>query len=584
MIKSVFFAVLLSFSVLDATAANIEEIAPLRATADSLHAIGRTDSAAIVGARAVELAVESRLPGQIIGTNAAQGVFLRSLGRVDEALERYSAALDVITSGALGDKPSADDIEEVASLYINLAVLNLDMAHKDEAARYAVLAGDWVARADDPAIKSQIYGVAGSVLTGVGQLPAAMHYQGLAYTNAIDAGDVESGFRAAAYALLIAERTGDKDAAARWRGVCRKMFDDVDSTMARLVYYQVECSVKLRTGNHAEAIGYFRKILDLDGIDALPFVQLDCYNNMHLSYAALGDYRQAYETLLKGNEVRDTLYARDKAESLRELTVKYETKETELALARSEAQRSKTLMWLLVALAGLLSLVIAFVVYASRQRRRRLEREMEFSRLRADVGRQLTRQYVEGLETERERMARELHDGVCNDLLAIGMKVADEMPGSSTASLIETCRESVRRISHELMPPEFAYASLDEVLRYYVAKQGAASAAVLTYESQPAGTDWGTLPDAVSLEVYRIVQEAVGNALKHSGADRIDVRMSLEDRKLTVAVIDNGQRRQPSRRGIGLASMRRRAEAVGGTVTVDVHDGGGTIVTLTVNL
>lgn len=583
MIKSVFFAVLLSFSVLGA-AANIEEIAAFRATADSLHAAGHTDSAAIVGARAVELAVESRLPGQIIGTNAAQGVFLRSLGRVDEALERYSAALDVITSGALGDKPSADDIEEVASLYINLAVLNLDMAHKDEAARYAVLAGDWVARADDPAIKSQIYGVAGSVLTGVGQLPEGMHYQDLAYTNAIDAGDVESGFRAAAYALLIAERTGDKDAAVRWRGVCRKLFDDVDSTMARLVYYQVECSVNLRAGNHAEAIGYFRKILDLDGIDALPFVQLDCYNNMHLSYAALGDYRHAYETLLKGNEVRDTLYARDKAESLRELTVKYETKETELALARSEAQRSKTLMWLLVALAGLLSLVIVFVVYASRQRRRRLEREMEFSRLRADVGRQLTRQYVEGLETERERMARELHDGVCNDLLAIGMKVADEMPGSSTVSLIETCRESVRRISHELMPPEFAYASLDEVLRYYVAKQGAASAAVLTYESQPAGTDWGTLPDAVSLEVYRIVQEAVGNALKHSGADRIDVRMSLEDRKLTVAVIDNGQRRQPSRRGIGLASMRRRAEAVGGTVTVDMHDGGGTIVTLTVNL
>ena len=65
----------------------IAEIAALREVADSLHNVGRTDSAVIVGAEAIRLAEKSGDPTQIVGTNAAQGVFLRSLGRVAEALK-----------------------------------------------------------------------------------------------------------------------------------------------------------------------------------------------------------------------------------------------------------------------------------------------------------------------------------------------------------------------------------------------------------------------------------------------------------------------------------------------------------------
>ena len=62
---------------------NIAEIARLRQAADSLHSIGRTDSAVTVGAHAIDLAVKSGDLTQIVGTNAAQGVFLRSLGKID---------------------------------------------------------------------------------------------------------------------------------------------------------------------------------------------------------------------------------------------------------------------------------------------------------------------------------------------------------------------------------------------------------------------------------------------------------------------------------------------------------------------
>lgn len=562
----------------------IEKIASLRETADSLHGIGRTDSAELVIREAIPLAEKIGDKTQIVGTYSSQGVFLRSLGRIDEALASYGKALEIVTSGQFRENPDQEAVEEIAALYINLSTLDLDMQQKEKAAKNAELSGEWAAKSDDAGFRSMVFGAAGSVLTGCGMYEKALHYQELAYKNATEAGNSDSAFRAAVYTMLAADRLGDKEKAEAWRRKCREMLPQIESTMSMLTYYQAECSISLKDNRPKEALEYFDKILGLEGIDNLPFVVFDCYNNMHIAYASLGDYRNAYQTLLKGNELRDTLWAREKAESLRELTVKYETKETELALARSEARRANTLMWLFAALGLLLVIVTGFVIYASRQRRRRLAREIEFANLRADIGRRLTQQYVEGLENERERMARELHDGVCNDLLAIRMSMSDGVPVSETAALIDSCRESVRRISHELMPPEFAYANLDEVVRYYLMKQQEACGdGVSIVYSAPAG-DWTSVPDGLALEIYRIVQEAVGNSMKHSGATKIDVVMSVTDGNLTLEVADNGTYSPSGKRGIGLNSMRRRAAAVGGTLTVETDAENAMRVLLNVNI
>ena len=563
---------------------DIAEIAALREAADSLHNVGRTDSAVIVGAEAIRLAENIGDPTQIVGTHAAQGVFLRSLGRVDEALKSYEKALAIVTSGKFRENPDGEAIEEIASLYINLAVLNLDTQHKEQAAKNAVLSGEWISKSKDPELRSTIYGVVGSVLTGSGDLQNARKYQDMAYRDALESGNNEAAFRAAAYTMLISDRLGDKQDAELWRKKCNELFGEVESMMARLVYYQAECSICLKNDDKRGALKWFRNILELKGIDNLPFVKLDAYNNMHIAYAGLGDYREAYNTLLQSNEIRDSLWAAEKTESLRDLTVKYETKETELALAQSEAKRANTLMWLFASLGILLLGVILFVIYAGRQRRRRLQREIEFANLRADIGRQLTAQYVEGLENERRRMSRELHDGVCNDLLAIQMNMKSGQAAERTAELIDTCRESVRRISHELMPPEFAYASIDEVVRFFIGKQHDAhkDKVNLTYESSITDADWSDVPDAVALEVYRIIQEGVGNAIKHSGASRIDVSLKISGSELEAQIRDNGVYRSSGRRGLGLDSMRKRAAAIKGNLTVDTLPQDGTTVRLEV--
>ena len=562
----------------------VDKIVELRETADSLHSIGRTDSAAIVGEQAVRLAVEIENPTQIVGTYAAQGVFLRSLGKIDEALKCYDAALAIITSGNFRENPNQEAIEEIASLYINLAVLNLDTQHKELAEKNAELSGQWISKSSDPELRSTIYGVVGSVLTGCGNLEKALYYQSLAYKNAVASNNKEAAFRSAAYTMLITDRLGKKDETQSWRKKCESLLPDIESMMAKLVYYQAECSICLKNSDPKGAITWFNKILKSDGIDNLPYIKFDCYNNLHIAYADMGDYQNAYTYLLKGNELRDSLWEQEKAESLRDLTVKYETKETELALARSEAKRMSMLMWLFAAVGLLLASVIIFVIYANRQRRQRMRQEIEFANLRADIGRQLTQQYVEGLENERQRMSRELHDGVCNDLLAIQMNISGGKPIESTAALIESCRESVRRISHELMPPEFAYATIDEVIRFFIVKQAEANEGKIDFAYECAPADWQIVPDATALEVYRIVQEAVGNAIKHSGATEISVVLGFNDGLLTTEITDNGYYKSNGRKGLGLDSMRLRTRSINGEIELLTDENKGTKVILKVKI
>lgn len=577
---------LMFFSPLICQANNTEalEIERRLELADSLHSIGRTDSAAMVGEQTIRIAEKHGDAAFVVGAHAAQGVFLRSLGKIDEALKNYDAALEIVTSGKFRDNPSQQAIEQIGSLYINLAVLNLDMQNKEDAVKNAVLAGEWIGKSSDSELKSVIYGAVGSVLTGCGELKKALDFQNLAYKNAMASGNKDAAFRAAAYTMLIADRLGDKSEAQKQREKCKALLPQIDAMMSRLVYYQAECSICLKNNDDQGAVKWFEEILNLDGIDNMPFIKFDCYNNLHIAQANLGNFKEAYNTLLKSNEVRDSIWAKEKAESLKELTVKYETKEAQLALAQSEAKRANTLMWLFGALGLLLIAIIIFIIYANRQRRRRMQKEIEFANLRADIGRQMTQQYIEGLENERQRMSRELHDGVCNDLLAIEMNLKNNQSLSEAVKQIDTCRESVRRISHELMPPEFTYASLDEVVRYFIMKQSEAQKGKIcfNYESSESERDWTDIPDSTALETYRIIQEAVGNAVKHSGASQISITLNLDGKHLTAEIRDNGTYKSKDRKGIGLNSINRRAKSINGSVNISFDETEGTTLFVSV--
>lgn len=140
------------------------------------------------------------------------------------------------------------------------------------------------------------------------------------------------------------------------------------------------------------------------------------------------------------------------------------------------------------------------------------------------------RRYIEGLEEECKYFAKELHDGIANDLLGLQMKIENTTDSDNIqelGTLIKEVRNNVRNISHELMPPEFEHLSLDEILYQYADKLSENTGIQVTYTSGSCNP----IPNETAYELYRIVQEITMNIVKHANAHCISVSLYAEHEK-----------------------------------------------------
>jgi signal transduction histidine kinase len=191
---------------------------------------------------------------------------------------------------------------------------------------------------------------------------------------------------------------------------------------------------------------------------------------------------------------------------------------------------------------------------------------------------------------ERGRLARELHDAVSQRLFSIraharaasalvssdSERAAGEI--SAIAELGAQAHAELRAVIDGLMPPELD--GLAASLRRYAAL--ASKAHGIPVEVRASET--GELDGAVAAAAFRVAQEALHNALRHSGASSVKVSLSRTPRRMTLTVADDGTGFDPSLAsgGLGLASMRERAASAGGVLRVRSAPGSGTEVRLVV--
>jgi len=190
-------------------------------------------------------------------------------------------------------------------------------------------------------------------------------------------------------------------------------------------------------------------------------------------------------------------------------------------------------------------------------------------------------------EAERRRIAQELHDQIGQNLTAVVLElkrlqghVTDEW-ADTLADAQELARESLeelRRISYELRPAaldDLGLASALESLATSVARRADIE---VTHQVAP---DLPPLAPDVELAVYRIAQEALTNAVRHSGCTAARVRLSSEDDAVYLRVADDGDGLgELPRSGGGVRGMRERALMIGGRLVLGVSDEGGVEVEL----
>jgi signal transduction histidine kinase len=198
----------------------------------------------------------------------------------------------------------------------------------------------------------------------------------------------------------------------------------------------------------------------------------------------------------------------------------------------------------------------------------------------------LRQQAEQAAATERIRIARELHDIVAHHLSVIVLQAAGaRASGKSAEAALEKIEKSGRQALTETR-------RLLGVLRDTSEQSGLAPPPGIGELDALAGTvraaglpvnlvingDPAALPAAVDVSVYRIVQEALTNVLKHAGHARADVTIGCADEAVTIEITDNGTSEhghQPPPRGHGLVGMRERAAMFGGEFAAGPRPGGG---------
>jgi two-component system, NarL family, sensor kinase len=206
-------------------------------------------------------------------------------------------------------------------------------------------------------------------------------------------------------------------------------------------------------------------------------------------------------------------------------------------------------------------------------------------RLTADLRRSRERLVV-AREEERRRLRRDLHDGLGPMMASLTLTLAAAReylgrdPATADALLQEMAHHmqgavsDVRRLVYELRPPTLDDLGLLGALREQATRYAQGGLQV-TVEAPDA---LGPLPAAVEVAAYRIVMEALTNVVRHAQASRCVLKVQRNDNLIIIISDDGCGLPATVRLGIGMRSMRERAEELGGTWSIEARPGGGTVV------
>jgi signal transduction histidine kinase len=320
-------------------------------------------------------------------------------------------------------------------------------------------------------------------------------------------------------------------------------------------------------------------------------LRMDLYEVSSKYYFGTGQYEKGNDYLLRFHGLKDSLYSAGLSENVAAMEVKHNLQQLRLEKAETEAANLKlsndTLAAtqqrnLILILCACILVGGALFLYFYNERKKHLE---EKQRLNA---------VLESEERERTRIARELHDGL-GQLLSTARLNAAALEGSvepedeailkTTLQLIDQSVSEVRSISHNLMPRALSDKGLPEALEELVHQVNTGKALRIGFEQKGSK---GTLGKAVEIALYRVIQEALHNMIRHSGATAIRLELDRQPSQLLIRISDNGKgfdkKVAETSEGMGWSNMAARLSFIHGKFDLDSAPGKGTAITIEVKL
>lgn len=541
----------------------LDSVLNLNGIDDTVHAMAvgeKANNMLILGrmADALPLCRQAISEGERIGNDevlinqySTCGIVYRRLGLADSAMWAYQHGIEVSKRVGLKDY--------VANLYNNIAVMFVETDRLKEGISYAEEATRWATEAKDTVELFSALATKASALLKQNDYKGARHTIVPHFDEILGTGSTPLALKTASPMLQSCVKLGLIDEADSYLRKLQPVMQKVEpASNGSLGILEIEAALMHAQHNYMGELALWNRIETLcktnQGVpqQRIMWSKAECMRLTGNTNEALRYMREAYN-------IADSTKNSDVNRQLSEFSVRYNTQQKELQIVKlnqekaTERARLMTVVLVLAVTSMLLAFGIVLILYKRRIANQRYELN-------------LRRKYIEGLESERARLARELHDGVCNDLLGLQilMTTSDK---EQTIPILKDIMIGVRQISHDLMPPRFAHADIAKVAADYVIHYPLANCKI---NFQATDTDrWQHIDQAKAFEIYRIVQELMGNIAKHANAHIINVSMTYEKWGQIVLEVENdGAQPQlkDSPNGIGLYTTTDRVLGMNGEI------------------
>ncbi len=369
-----------------------------------------------------------------------------------------------------------------------------------------------------------------------------------------------------------------------------KLFREINSPYDEAIVLVNLGNISLSENKYPEAIAYLKEALEIENNLELLQLKTETLKSLSAAEAGNGDLSEAYQLLTDYVMLHDSLSLKTNEEMVQTLETRYQlqNKEDTIALQQASIRQKNTLNYILLG-SALALILILFLLYRNYTGRQKLQQQ-RIAELEKEKQLLATQFLLKGQEDERSRMAKDLHDGLGGMLSGVklqlgamkGNLVLTEENGvlfNNALSKLDESISEMRRVAHNMMPEALVRLGLEQALQDYCSSINPSEGLVISTGFY--GLDQ-KMEGATSVTIYRIVQELVNNAVKHSGATEILVQVMRRNQSLNITVEDNGKGFDTAawqqQNTAGFQNIRSRVDYLRGRMDIKSTPGKGTSV------
>lgn len=339
---------------------------------------------------------------------------------------------------------------------------------------------------------------------------------------------------------------------------------------------------------HKKAYQLSRKIAYNDGV-------LATLQGLAATYAKQQNYQAAYTVNQEYQSLNDSIFNLTSSEQMAEMQTKYETEKKESEIKQQKLKIDKRNTFLIAfAIIFLLTILAFYLLY----NRYKLKQQTKLQQELFNEQQKRSEAVLEAEEMERQRIARDLHDGVgqllsatklnfnaITDGLVLENKQTEEKLHKSISMIDDSIKE-IRNISHNMMPATLQHFGIIKAIEEFTDRMNQSEKAKISFEYFDVNEE--QLNSTFKLMLYRITQEIMNNTIKHANATNINIQLIGDENELILTIEDNGKgfdvEKAMQEEGIGLKNIQLRVDYLKGNLNIDSTIGKGTTTIIEIPL